>query len=271
MKELAQEQEIEQEQELDYSVPSLERGMAIMELLARHPESLGLVEIAQNLGLTYNSIFRTGQALVRMGYLRRDKATKKFSLSRKLLGLGLSTIHECNIVECAYDSLRQLRNQLKEAVALGTLVPDRGHGVILASLDHVHVFGYLLRIGMEFELHCSAPGKALLAHLPEPELADVFKRVSFKRLTPHTITDQGVFRQELAKVRQIGYAADLEEYAMGGICVAAPVLDMYGSAVAAVWTMGPSDRISREQVAEVGEQIKSCAVQISRQLSEPMA
>jgi DNA-binding IclR family transcriptional regulator len=46
---------------------------------------------------------------------------------------------------------------------------------------------------------------------------------------------------------------------------------MYGSAVAAVWTMGPSDRISREQVAEVGEQIKACAVLISKQLSEPMA
>lgn len=260
-----------QEQEVDYSVPSLERGMAILELLARHPEGLGLVEIAQKLDLSHNSIFRTGQALVGMGYLRRNKTTKKFTLTRKLLGLGLSTVHECNIVERAYDSMRQLRNQVKEAVALGTLVPERGHGVILASLDHIHVFGYVLRIGMEFELHCSAPGKVLLAHLPEPELNEVLPRVSFQRLTPHTITDETVFRKELAQVRKDGYGADLEEYAMGGICVAAPVFDVFGSAVAAIWTMGPSDRLPRARIREIGEQIKTAAASVSKQLSEPMA
>lgn len=271
MKESTQLQEREQAQELDYSVPSLERGMAILELLAHHPEGLGLVEIAQKLDLSHNSIFRTGQALVGMGYLRRNKATKKFTLTRKLLGLGLSTVHECNIVECAYDSLRQLRNQLKEAVALGTLVPERGHGVILASLDHVHVFGYVLRVGMEFELHCSAPGKVLLASLPEPELAEILSRVSFQKLTPHTIATEAAFREELARVREVGYGADLEEYAMGGICVAAPIFDIFGSAVAAIWTMGPSDRLPRERLSEIGEQIQDTAASISRQLSEPMA
>lgn len=260
----------ELEPKLDYSVPSLERGMAIMELLARHPEGLSLVEIAQGLELTNNSIFRTGQALVQMGYLRRDAETKRFTLSRKLLGLGLSTVHECNIVERAYDSLRQLRNQLKEAIALGTLVPERGVGVILAALDHAHLFGYVLRIGMEFELHCSAPGKTLLAHLPEPELSEVLSRMSFKRLTPHSITSQSAFRAELEKARQVGYAADVEEYTLGAICVAAPILDVFGSVVATIWTMGPSDRITRERVPEVGERIRQSATLISKKLSEPM-
>jgi len=259
------------ERDLDYSVPSLERGMAIMELLARHPEGLGLVEIAQRLDLTNNAVFRTGQALVGMGYLRRDPKTKKFTLSRKLLSLGLSTVHECNIVECAYGALRQLRNQVKEAVALGTLVHDRAHGVILASLDHVHVFGYLLRVGMEFELYCSAPGKAMLAALPAAELSDVLDRLSFRKLTAHTITSRTAFLRELERVREAGYATDVEEYAVGGVCVGAPVYDLFGFPVAAVWTMGPTDRITREQHQEVGEQVKATAALISRKLSEPMA
>jgi DNA-binding IclR family transcriptional regulator len=267
MKELVEEQE---EQGLDYSVPSLKRGMAILELLARHHEGLGLVEIADGIGVTYNSVFRTAQSLVQLGYLKRNKATRKFTLSRKLLGLGLSTVHECNIVERAYDTLRSLRNQLKEATALGALVPEKGHGLILASLDHLHVFGYVLRIGMEFELHCSAPGKALLAPLPEPELKEVLKRMTFTRQTPHSITAESVLRKELERVRYTGYATDVEEYAMGGVCVAAPVCDVFGSAVATIWTMGPSDRMPSERLAAIGAQVKTAAERISKELSEPM-
>ena len=85
----------------DYSFPGLGRGMAMLEFLARHPEGLKLVDISQKLELTNNAVFRIGPALVGMGYLRRDSKTKKFTLSRKLLGLGLSTVYECNVVECA--------------------------------------------------------------------------------------------------------------------------------------------------------------------------
>jgi len=253
----------------DYSVPSLERAMAIIELLTKHPRGLGLVAIARELDLPKNSVFRIGQALVAMGYLHRDREGKRFLVSRKLLVLGLRTVHEVNIVERSHDLLRAFRDEVGESVALGTLLPRQGQGVILASLEGLHNYGYFLRVGFQYELYCSGPGKAQLAFLPEKEYQRVVGKMSFKALTPNTLTSADVLSKELEEVRRDGYALDREEYVVGARCVSAPVFDPYGYPVAAIWVASFAERLPEERYAEVGERVKHYAASISKALTDP--
>lgn len=253
----------------DYSVPSLERGMAILELLAGSRDGLGLVEIAAALGLPHNAVFRIGNSLVQQGYLTRDPQSKKFLLTRKLLNVGLGAVHERNIVECSFDLLRAMRNELKETAALATLLPDEAHGVVLLSLDHLYDYGLRIRIGYHFDLHCSGPGKALLAFLPDDERHAIVQKIRFVGHTPNTILSADVLHRELAQARKAGYALDREEYTLDGYCVGAPVLDAFGYPVAAIWIGGQVHRQPPGGYETFGPRVMHYAAAISERLTLP--
>jgi DNA-binding IclR family transcriptional regulator len=252
----------------DYRVPSLDRAMAIFELLAAHPDGLGLADIAATLKLPNNAVFRIGGALVQKGYLLRDEQTKRFTLSRKLLAVGLGAVHEQNIVECAFDLLRGMRNELRETAALGTLLLESAQGLVLLSLDHLHNFGWRIRVGFQFDLHCSAPGKAMVAFLPHDEQEQTLEKIRYVRHTPHTLLAAEEYRRELAAVRECGYALDREEYLAGGYCVSAPILNMIGYPVAAVWTAGMLERLPEGGYETLGVRVKDYAAGISARLTQ---
>lgn len=253
----------------DFSVPSLERGMGVMELLAGHREGMGLVEIATALGVPTNSVFRIALALEQMGYLARDGESKKFTLSRKMLVVGLGAVHERGVLECAYDVLRAMRDELKETVALGTLLPEKGLGVILMALDHLHDFGIRMRVGFEFELHCSAPGKAMLSFLPESERRGLLGLMRLSRHTGATITRVPDLEAELSRAKSCGYAVDREEYREGSYCVAAAVRDAFGYPVGAVWLTGMTERFPECGYEGLGVRVRCYADQISGRLGAP--
>ncbi|MCC6354043.1 MAG: IclR family transcriptional regulator [Verrucomicrobiae bacterium] len=253
----------------DFSVPSLERGMGVLELLAGHREGMGLVEIATAMGVPANSMFRIASALEQMGYLSRDGASKKFTLGRKMLVVGLGAVHERGILECSYDVLRAMRDELKETVALGTLLPEKCLGVILMALDHVHDFGIRMRVGFEFELHCSAPGKAMLAFLPEGERGELLGRMRLARHTRATLTRVADLEAELSRVSAVGYAVDREEYREGSYCVAAAVRDAFGYPVGSVWLTGMTERFPRCGYEGLGARVRCYADQISGRLGAP--
>ena len=56
------------------------------------------------------------------------------------------------------------------------------------------------------ELHASAAGKLLLAELDDRAVAGWIRRVKPRRLTARTITAPGALREELARVRERGWA-----------------------------------------------------------------
>ena len=251
----------------DYQVPSLDRAMSIFELLSQHSAGLGLTEIAAALKLPHNAMFRIGGALVQRGYLLRDEQTKRFRLSRKLLTVGLGAVHERNIVESSFDLLRAMRNELRETAALGALLPEQAQGVVLLSLDHLFDFGSRIRIGFQFDLHCSAPGKALVAFLPPDEREQTVRRIRFGSRTPRTLLSAEAYERELSEVRACGYALDREEYSTGGYCVSAPVLDAFGYPVAAIWIGGLLDRLPGEGYEGLGRRVMHYATGISARLT----
>ena len=245
----------------NYNVPNLERGLLVIELLANYKQGLTLSEIIDTLGISKTSAFRIVSTLIFKNYLQKNETTKKITLSRKLLTLGISSMNEQSIVELSIDVMRALRDELRESVMLGILMEDKG--VILEQVSSSYPVKLYVEQGTYFNLHSSVGGKCILAFLPELELNMVLKTMSLKQLTANTITTKSEFRNALKCVRKNGFAVDNGEDIQGIHCVGAPIFNEYGHPIAALWITAPHGRLPHSEFEEKGRIVARYALEIS--------
>lgn len=247
-----------------YNVPNLERGLLIIELLANHKQGLTLSEIIESLDISKSSAFRIVSTLIFKNYLQKNETTKKVTLSRKLMTLGVSSMNEQSIVELSIDVMRALRDELKESVMLGVLIDNKG--AILEQVSSSFPVKLYVEQGTHFYLHSSVGGKSILAFLPDEELEAMLKSMTLKRLTGNTIVSKKAFRKELQFVKKNGYAIDNGEDIQGIHCIGAPVFNEYGYPVSALWITAPHGRLPHEEFDRKGKIVAKYALEISSKL-----
>ncbi len=247
-----------------YHVPNLCRALDILEFLAKNPGGQSISEIAAALTFPKNSVFRIVSTMEDAGYLMRDE-TRRYFLSRKLLILGYASIDESSLMEKALDPMRILRDKTRQTVQIGTLVGTEG--IVLEQVPSREMIRFMVNPGTRFPLHCSAPGKAILAFLPEPEQKSLLSRITFTRFNVRTIISRSAFEKELATVKKRGYALDNKEQFSSISCVGAPVFNMHGHPIAAIWVSGLVDNMPhKSSVANMGSAVLECVQQVSRHL-----
>lgn len=240
---------------------SLERGLATLELLAARPEGATLREITDELGLPGASMLRIARTLVKLGYLSREPNSKRFFLTNSFLLLGQPRAASRGLTECAIEAMRSIRQATGETTQLCCLID--AENVILEQLLSVHPFKYSADLGARCPCYSCAPGKAVVAFLPDDEREKLVQRLQFKRFTENTITTKTRFRQELELIRQRGYSIDRAEGMAGIHCVAAPILDRHGVSVGAITIAGPSSRIPEDEFETIGQILRAGARQAS--------
>jgi len=123
---------------------------------------------------------------------------------------------------------------------------------------------------MRAVLHRTALGKALLAFQPPEHRERLIKSLRFQAFTPNTLTSAFALSRELVAIRQASYAVDNEESVLGLRCIAAPILDKKGIAVAAISISGPASRITPQKTAALGKAVKTAAYEVSERIvSQP--
>jgi DNA-binding IclR family transcriptional regulator len=113
--------------------------------------------------------------------------------------------------------------------------------------------------------HCTSTGKAILAFQPPAIIAKIIAQ-GLMRYTPHTISDSDELLNELALVRERGYAVDNEELSIGIRCVGAPIRNVSGRVFAAVSVSGPARKVPDSRIAGLAELVIHYADAISAQL-----
>jgi DNA-binding IclR family transcriptional regulator len=244
-----------------YQVPNLDRALTIMELLSEFPNGLNTTEIADRLRVPKNSVFRITRTLFERGYLHRDESNKSFCLTQKFFHLGHSSSGEQSLIERSLESMRELRDQTKETVLIGTLLGIEG--VVLEQVVGKHPFKFMVDPGLRFYLHTAAPGKAILALLPDAESERIVKAMKMPRFTDRTITTTAGFHKELHRVRENGFAVDCSEEFEGQHCVAAAIVNAYNYPIAAIWITAPSTRVPEALFEEYGRLTAESASRIS--------
>jgi DNA-binding IclR family transcriptional regulator len=250
--------------EAHYSAPSLERGLKILEYLAHHPGGKGQVEIAQALRCPVSSVFRITLALEKNGFLERDPETKVFRHTQKMLMLGQQALSESDLIGCALPVMRELRDELGDTVLIGVL--NGTEIIVLEQALGSQLFRFSVNAGHRIRVHCSAPGKAILAHLTEAQAGKVISQIEFTRFNENTITTPKAFRATLKEVKKQGYAEDKGEEYAGIYCVGSTVFDRTGDPIASIWVTGPAMRVTPEMIPGIGRKIHAGAMRISSRM-----
>lgn len=126
------------------------------------------------------------------------------------------------------------------------------------------------REGMQLEAYCSGVGKVLLSLLPEEQRDHYLAGGPFIALTANTITDPAHLRAELERVRAQEYARDNGEIDADLFCIAAPVRDDSGMALAALSLTARQRRdatdpgLHLEALREAARAVASCLFPATR-------
>lgn len=246
----------------DSQAPALQRGLAVLELLAARQEGATLSEISTALYLSPASVFRLTGVLEESGYVLREEPSRRFRLSRKLLLLAQPQREGRSLVESCLPAMREVLQLTGETVQLCVLAEHEC--VMIEQLPSTHPFKYIVDLGSRPPVYCAAPGKAMLAHLPEEETAAALRGMKLERHTERTLTSRRELFDDFAKIRARGFAVDQGEHFEGIHCVAAPLLDRHGHPVAAITIAGPSSRIQARRFSELGEIMKQAALDAAR-------
>ncbi len=209
--------------------PAVEASTKIITFLAECERETGISEISRGTGINKNMVFRILNTLENDGWVYCNK--QKYSLTLLLFGLVSKPILRLSLNTVASPILNDLLNKTGESTYLGVLNVDKV--LYIQHLDGVKDVRVAGRLGGEYDLHSSAPGKVLLAYANEDFIEEYTSR-NLKKRTENTIIDKNILLTELKKIRQSGYATDREEFGNGITCVAAPIFDYTGNVVGCV-------------------------------------
>ncbi|GIF06599.1 IclR family transcriptional regulator [Actinoplanes siamensis] len=217
------------------TVQSIERAAAILRMLAGGPGRLGLSEIARALDLakgTTHGILRTLQGV---GFVEQDRVSGQYQLGAALLHLGTSYLDINELRSRSINWADPLAARSGEAVRIGTVL--QGQVLVVHHVFRPDDTFQTLDVGTLLPLHATALGKVLLAYRagsPRDELT------AYTRKTLVTPRDIGA---ALDRIREHGWAADIEEHTLGQAAVAAPIRGYGGLVIGAIGVSGPVERI----------------------------
>ncbi|TPL91011.1 IclR family transcriptional regulator C-terminal domain-containing protein [Mesorhizobium sp. B2-3-12] len=223
-------------------VGSLERGLGVMEILARHPTGMTLTEMAEEAGLTRAGARRFLLTLVATGYA--TQSGRVFSLSPRLLTVARTWLGGASLWTFATPIMRAVAAQLNEACSAAIL---SGEDVVyVARIPGRRIVSISLDVGTRLPAYCTSMGRMLLAGLTSGELEAFLGKATIERRTPKTIVERPLLAKAIARAKTVGFAIVDEELELGLRSIALPINDRAGHIVAAINVSTQSARFSVE-------------------------
>lgn len=241
-------------------VQSIDRAISILKCFNERKRELKLSEIADELGLNKSTAHGIINTLKFHGFIDQDEKTQKYRLGLYLIGLGELVVNSLDARAIGYPIIDEMCQNLGETVHVCVL--DCTDVVYIDKKECDNSIRISTKIGSRYPAYCTADGKVMIAYLDKSKQMRIIPD-EIPQFTPNTITDKMELINKLDKIKEDGYAIDNEEYEIGLICVAAPVLDHSGVAKYGISITGPTIRMTEEKITEAIKLLKNAVHKIS--------
>lgn len=245
-------------------VPSVARAVLVLQALGDDDRGRRLSELSRELGLSKSTLSGLLSTLERFDLVERDPDSRVFRLGMGLLDLGGAVLRRLDLRELARPSLRRLSERSNETAILH--LRDGDESVIADRIEPRRQLKVSAPLGHRLPPFAGSVAKAILATLPDRELAALLAGRSLPAFTAHSISSGGAYLAELARVREIGYAVEDEEYLDGVCAVSAAIVDAGGHAVATLSVAAVRTRVTGEGIRSLGPPVAAAAQSLSRRL-----
>ena len=241
--------------------PSVVSAFCILDVIGLAEEPVSMADIARSLDLPKSSVHRLLRALEGVEAVARRSVDKKYVLGPKLRQYG-ALVTEHGIVEKFMDVVKPIARSINETMQFGVLTgPDVTFLAFISSTQPVRLVSL---VGRRLPAHATATGKAILA-FSDDETIEEFLGNRLQQVAPRTITDRSRFREELATVRNRGYATESEESTHNLSCVAAPVRGTGSEILGAVTVCVPVSVLTEVRLLELANVVVEASSRLSSQ------
>lgn len=224
-----------------YLMSSVCNTLDVLDLLSQHNE-LGVAEISKLLEMSKASVFKMLYTLEYKNYVHKTDDAK-YKLGIKFAQYGSMVMDRQNLFTLIRPFLKKLRDKHNETTHLGILDEDLNVTFMVKESSNASI-QMASRVGSKLPFYVTGIGKVLVASKLDDNLINKIKNYKFERFTNNTVTDCNELLDLLTKVREQGYAQDLEEAEDGLVCFAAPIKDIQGDTIAAISISGPYVRMN---------------------------
>jgi len=241
---------------------SLEKGLAVLQSFSTQRRSMTLQEVAEASDISKSSAQRLIYTLETLGLVRRNAVTKRFQLAPGVMRVGCNYLDANPLIDAANPFLASLSSASEESVALTE--PDGLEMVYVARFTTHKSIPIHVPIGRRMPMYCTSAGRAYLSALPKDAAIAILQQSDRQTHTEYTCTDLQQLTDLLEVSKRRGFAHNNQEYYLGDINVAAPILNSWGKPIAAVHIAAPNIRWQlAEALEKLGPMVIDCARAIS--------
>jgi IclR family acetate operon transcriptional repressor len=249
------------------SVQSVDRALALIEVLAGSASGMPLTELTQRASLNISTGHHLLATLIKWGYVARTNG-RRYALGARGLHLAQAFLKQVDLPRRAQPHAERISEETGETVRLAVLQGDAVTTLLTREGRHavrVDAGG----VGYHGAAHATALGKAMLAWLPEHEIKRILSVRGMAAFTPNTITDPDLMIEELRLVRRNGHAVDREEFQPGVVCVGAAIRNHLGAVVGAISASAPTLRAETAHLGRMRDCVMAAARALSAEFDQP--
>ncbi|AOR36348.1 transcriptional regulator [Streptomyces fodineus] len=240
-------------------ISSVQRAFRLLEAVSAHENGAPAKQLARETGLPLATAYHLLRTLLHDGYLR------KLDDGGFVLGDKLNSLHTAGRAQTLLSRVRPTLTALRDELSAATYLTFYEEGEIRVAeiVDGPRMPRVDLWVGFEDAGHATALGKSVLRELDEDARRDYLSRHHLADLTPRTITSLPELLRRIATPPLAPALTDLEEYALGTVCVAVPVYR--GSTLGSLGVSLPVER--RDRLQEIRTRLLPVASRVTRSLS----
>ncbi|MBS1804490.1 MAG: IclR family transcriptional regulator [Acidobacteria bacterium] len=201
-----------------YSAPALEKGLDILELLAKEREPMSRARICERLNRSHSELFRMIQVLEYRGFIQQAPDGSGFLPSDKLFTLGMEKAPIKTMLEVALPVMRELTHETGQSCHLS--VRSGGEIVVVARMESSEQIGFTVRVGYRIVFTESASGVVLYAFMDENDQRRWLETLRRGR-SARQFAD---FTERASRVRGRGYEKWKSKFIAGVTDISVPIL-----------------------------------------------
>ena len=244
-----------------YRAPALEKGLDILELLAREGQPMTPSLMASRLDRSVSELFRMILVLENRGYIAQSTDGQGFELTNRLFTLGMARAQVKSLVEAATPLMRDLSEAIDQSCHLAVASGDQM--VVVARVENSGLLGFSVRPGHRRLVVDSTSGLVLFAFQPDTLRADWSRQLA-------AYPDKArlaLFHRQADLARMRGYVEAESDFVHGITDLSAPIL-AGGICVAALTVPFVQRKVLPRSLKDTIQLVRDAAGKISSALVE---
>lgn len=235
-------------------VPALARGVQVLDIIGRHPSGMSAKDIADELNLAKSTVHGLCSTLVSLNLLVR-RADQSYQMGPHVMRWANAFAARSDVAS-EFASIWDEGTDLPGATITLSVLEETDITYIAARNSEATEGRFEFRSGMRLPASITAAGKAMLSHMNEFDVRQLFSGVAESDKIDALI-------MQLKADKDNGYSFDNEDVSEGLVCYGAPILDSKNKPIAGV----AMSMLKEDATSEMGKQIVANLTDIAVKLS----